>query len=406
MMPLLDLHIHPSLKMYYLPYLRRSFHALVYTGTFWNPLSFQTQYLNLARSPEKVMIVSHYVIEQGFVRQGLSPLSRAISWAFAPRFYNKLRNADPWRTLIEQMDLLEEAVANTNRWLPRRAKRLKMVYRFADIAELEKNEIGLIHSVEGSHCFGYGLEPGQTLDEFWNQTEEKLAYLKSRGVCLITPAHFWENMFFPQLEGTEWVLKDVDGVPTRTRASTLAKMQAAEWQWGDPGKLSERFSRKLLEMGILLDLSHTQEHARWKVYDLCAEYKRPPVLSHVGARRFFDHEYNVSDEEIRRVHELGGIIGLILTRRWLVAPEHRDNDDGKGIDDLVDTMLYIRELTGDVACIGLGTDFDGLTYPFKDCPTPAQIGRISDRMRMYFSEAEIEAIFFGNARRALEQGWS
>ena len=163
--------------------------------------------------------------------------------------------------------------------------------------------------------------------------------------------------------------------------------------------------RELLRRGILVDLTHAQEHAREAIYELCEEYGRPPVLSHVGLKRFFDHEYNVSDDEIRTIHRLGGVIGLIISKRLLVDPVKRHGDDGAGIADMIENMAYIREVTGDVSCIGIGTDFDGLTHPFSDCHTPAELPRLAEAMAAQFSPEEIDAILYSNAHRLLARGW-
>jgi len=404
---MLDLHVHPSLKMYYLPYLTSSFHAFVYCGKHFNPLSFRTQYRHLNKSPVKVMLSTHYVIEQGFVREGIKGPGRALSWLISPVFYAKLRRSDPWKVLMGMMETLENSVPNTNKFVTGDGKRFKMVRRYSEIADLKDNEIGLIHTIEGSHALGYGPGKGQSLEDFWKQTEERLEYLKSRGVALITLAHFWDNMFAPQTCGTEIVPKEKDGQIVGTPDDALFHMKRATWQWDDEGKLAERFARKLLEMGILIDLAHTQQHARWRIYDLCEEYKRPVIASHNGLQHFFNHEYNLSDEEIKRFHKLGGVIGLILSRRWLVDPEKRHKTDRHGgIADIVENMLYIRDMVGDVSCIGIGTDFDGLTDPFKDCATPDKLWNMIDYMGKYFTDDEIDQIMYRNGERALEKGWT
>jgi microsomal dipeptidase-like Zn-dependent dipeptidase len=401
---LVDLHIHPTLKMHYLPYLRSNFHAWVYSGKFWNPLSFRTRYANLNKSPEKVMLCAHYVIEKNFVAKGIKWFGRAVSWAAAPWFYGPLRFADPWKTLLKMMDILEDAVPNTNRWVVGDGKRLRMVRSFAELADLEENEIAMVHAVEGAHALGYEPQKGEDMEAFWGRIEQRLEYLKKRGVALITLAHFWDNLFCPQTDGTEIIPKKRNGNLVAGRDDLIFQMKRAKWRWNDTNHLAEPFARKMLQLGMLIDVSHCQPHAREAIYDLCQEYDRPVVASHVGLRHFFDNEYNMSDDEIRRIHKLGGIIGLILSRRWLVDPLKRPGT-GDGIPDIVENMCYIRDLVGDVSCIGIGTDFDGLTDPFKDCETPDKLHRISDAMGAHFSDDEIDQIFFKNSYRVLEKGW-
>ena len=402
---LLDLHVHPSLKMYYLPYLRANFHALVYAGAHWNPLSFRTQYLHLNKSPEKVMMCAHYVIEHGFVKEGIRPVFRAIAETVSLGFYKRLTKEEPWKALMGQMETLEKAVDNSNRWVFGEGKKFKMVRSFEEIDSLEENEIAMIHAVEGSHALGYGPENGQTKDEFWQQTKKRLRYLKERGVSMITLGHFWDNMFAPQTEGTEFGSKVVKGEIRPRREDEVFHMKRGTWKWGDPNKLSEEFTRELMDLGIVIDVSHTQEHARWAIYDICAEYNRPIVASHVGLQHFFNHEYNMSDAEIKKIHELGGVIGLIPSRKWLVDPIVRHGSNGDGIDDIIENMRYIKEVTGDVSCIGIGTDFDGLTDPFKDMWVPSQLNDMIDKMAAFFTPEEIDDILYGNSLRVFRNGW-
>lgn len=392
--------------MYYLPYLGKTFHSVAFSGKFWNPLSFRSKYFNLNKSPEKIMLCAHYAIEKEFVKKGIRPFGRVLSWIAAPWFYGPLTVADPWKTLLGQMDTLEKAVANTNRWvLGDGNKKLKLITRYSEIADLADNEIAVIHAIEGGHAFGYGPEKGQSIEQFWEIASKRISLVKKRGVALITLAHFWDNCFAPQTDGTEYVPKKVNGKIVGKRDDAVFQMKRAKWKWGDRDYLADNFARKLLESGILIDVSHVQEHARWKIYDLCEQHNRPVVASHVGLQHFFNHEYNMSDAEIKRIHDLGGVVGLILSRRWLVDPVTRYGTDGKGAADLVQNMVHIKNLTGDVCAIGIGTDFDGLTDPFKDCYRPDQFDNIIKEMEKHFSDGEIDQILFGNGIRVLEKGW-
>lgn len=402
----LDLHIHPTLKMHYIPYVPYNFLGWSYTGRFWNPMAFQSSWHNLRNSPEKVMLCAHYVIEQGFMMEGLSAPARAVAWAAAPLFYNKLRTADPWKELMKMMDGLEKAAKYSNPLIPKNEKRFRFVKSYGEIGQLADNEIGLVHAIEGAHALGYGPEKGESLEQFWHKVEKRIDYLKKRGVAMITLSHFWDNPFCPQTDGTEIISTVKNGQVVAKRDDLLAHMKRADWRWGDPGKLAEPFARKLLKEGILIDLAHAQEHARDAVYELCTEYKRPVIVSHNGLKHFFDHEYNLSDEELRKIRKLGGVVGLIISRRLLVDPIKRHKTEDIGIPELVENMRYMADLLGDVEAIGLGSDFDGLTHPFKDLATPDKLDKLVEAMQRDFSDDQIDKILYRNSLRALENGWT
>ena len=61
------------------------------------------------------------------------------------------------------------------------------------------------------------------------------------------------------------------------------------------------------QLGIIVDLAHLNPAG---VDDVLAMVTKPVIISHTNPRAFFDIERNSSDEQIRRVGELGGVIGL------------------------------------------------------------------------------------------------
>lgn len=402
---LFDLHAHPSIKMHYLPWFTPTLHALAYSGNHFNPFSFRTRYANLKNSPYKVIVNAHYPIEKAFLKE-FHWLFKGFAWTMGPLYYGWLHAADSWKTLDRMMRTLEKAETETNRWVkPGQGPRIRICRRFADVTRLEDDEIGIVHAIESSHCLGT-QKKGQSREEFWAQTRERLREVKERGVAMITLAHFHHNAFCPQIDSIELVARKINGKLEVIRDTNPHDMKRAEWQWGDRDHFSEEFVRELFLIGIVPDLSHAQEHARRRVYDIAKEHDRPVTVSHVGLQHFFKHEYNVTDEEILRVRKLGGVVGLILSRRWLVDPIDRYYSGNNGIPDLIQNMLYIRELTGDVEVIGIGTDFDGLTHPFSDCFLPNQLDRIAWAMKKHFSEDEIDQVFYGNSARVFEKGWT
>ncbi|MFW6369559.1 MAG: dipeptidase [Myxococcota bacterium] len=404
MLRVFDLHAHPGLKVYYLPWLTATLHALTGSGRKWNPVAFQTRYGYLQKSPVKVLVNAHYVIEPDLVLKGFRWFSKLLFWGTAPGFLRRVVSADPWETLLDQIDHMERSVRNTNRSLLTK-KKVRILRSPQEIESLSPDEIGFIHAVEGAHALGFP-EQGQSREDFWEQTRERLELLRERGVAMIGLAHFFDNPYCPQTEATEIVPKVRQGKVVAARDDTLVRMRRARWRFGDPDHLAEELVRELLRLGILIDVSHVQEQSRTRIYDLCAEQKRPVVASHVGLRHFFNHEYNLSDREILRFRELGGVIGLILSKRWLVDPVDRYYQGDDGIPCLIENMRHIREVTGDVEAIALGTDFDGLTHPFSDCYEPSQLDRIAHAMRPYFSEDEIDRVLFGNSLRVFRRGWT
>ncbi len=401
-----DLHAHPSLRIHYLPWISRTFHtAPYYSGPHFNPFEFRTNFANLDASPIKVLMNAHYVIEYQFLKTGFTDAAKRAFWALAPTYYGGLRLADPWKTLHRMIDALNVAVTQTNKLvLPGGRHRLRICTSYAAIEALEGDEIGFVHAVEGAHAIGSGLE-NLPHDEMLAQTQKRLAFLKKHGVACICPSHFFDNPYSPQTEATEIIPKKVNGKVVAVRDAAFFKMRRADWAWDDERHLAHEFFDELFRQGFVVDLSHTQEAARAKVYEIARQWGRPVILSHVGLKHFFDHEYNVSDDELRTVHGLGGVVGLILSRRWLVDPETRYYSGGDGIPDLIRNMLHMRDVCGSIDAIGIGTDFDGMTHPFADCYQPNHLDRIIHAMKAHFTAQEIDQILYGNAMRVMKAAW-
>lgn len=168
----------------------------------------------------------------------------------------------------------------------------------------------------------------------------------------------------------------------------------------------ETLVEELLEIGIVVDLTHCTPAAREDVYRINAARAtpRPLVFSHSGVRALCNELNNPTDEEIRRIADWGGVIGIIFGNAWLTDVQRRvDQPDGLGL--LVETADHIRNVGG-VDAVGLGSDFDGLTDPFDDLKDSSEFPRVTQRLLGRFSEAEVRQILGGNARRVLNDGWS
>ena len=100
MQRLIDLHAHPYMKIHLLPYLAKNLHALTYNGSHWNPLALRYQFVNLRRSPVKVLLNTHYVVERDFLKSGLKAPLQALFYGLLPLHFHRLRNVSDHRILF------------------------------------------------------------------------------------------------------------------------------------------------------------------------------------------------------------------------------------------------------------------------------------------------------------------
>jgi membrane dipeptidase len=124
---------------------------------------------------------------------------------------------------------------------------------------------------------------------------------------------------------------------------------------GSPPDGLTNFGRELVreceKLGIIIDLAHISPAA---FNDILEMAQRPPVVSHTNARRYYDIERNISDDQIKRVGERGGVIGV---NSVLVSPKKEEAT----LDRYVDHIEHIAGLIG-LDKVGIGFDFFEFIY--------------------------------------------
>ena len=159
------------------------------------------------------------------------------------------------------------------------------------------------------------------------------------------------------------------------------------------------FVREMERLGMIIDVSHLGDAGIWDVFRYTT---KPFVASHSNARSLASHPRNLTDDMIRALAERGGVAGINFCAAFL-----RDEEDGKEpvhsyCRDMVAHMKHMRR-TGGIGCIGLGTDFDGITSQVElvDC---SGMQMLADEMsRQGFTTGEIEAVFYGNVLRLYKE---
>src|SRR5437588_7127796 len=77
--------------------------------------------------------------------------------------------------------------------------------------------------------------------------------------------------------------------------------------------------RECERVGVILDLAHINSAG---FDDILENTTRPVIVSHTNARKYYDIERNISDEQIKMVGARGGVIGI---NSVLVSPKKEDS---------------------------------------------------------------------------------
>ncbi len=172
----------------------------------------------------------------------------------------------------------------------------------------------------------------------------------------------------------------------------------------------EKLVKKLIEKNIAIDLSHANEKTFNNIINLCFklknEGKNPKVYaSHSNLKKLCNVPRNLSDEQILKIKELNGIIGIVGVKPFCIKEESFDNNKRKYENAYVEHIKYLNKLSGGVDNISLSSD-DMSYYKintkyfkhfnvFKQDKMKKRLEKIL--LKDGFSKEEIEKILYKNA---------
>src|SRR5437667_3560802 len=170
--------------------------------------------------------------------------------------------------------------------------------------------------------------------------------------------------------------------------------------------------RRCEALGVIVDLAHISPAG---FDDILAITTKPPIVSHTNARKYYDIERNISDEQIKLIGGRGGVIGV---NSVLVSPKEEEST----LDRYIDHIAHITSLIG---IDGVGIGFDFFDFIYRQWPEAAQkelaakfttphfipnlrnhshAGNLTRRLiERGFSDDDIEKILRGNWMRIFEE---
>jgi len=115
---------------------------------------------------------------------------------------------------------------------------------------------------------------------------------------------------------------------------------------------------KMNSLGILVDVSHLNEQGFW---DVIKFNKKATIASHSNAKALFNHNRNLSDEQIKAIANSGGVIGAVSYFSKVddsnLGSVRLYDDDTETIYDYVKHIEYIVNLVG-YDHVSFGFDFN------------------------------------------------
>ena len=154
------------------------------------------------------------------------------------------------------------------------------------------------------------------------------------------------------------------------------------------------YVKRMNELGMIVDVSHLSDAG---FYDVLKYSNKPFVASHSNARSLCSVARNLSDEMIRKLSEAGGVMGLNFCSSFV----HEKDTGYTTIEGMVAHIRHIVSVGG-IDCIGLGSDFDGI-HSKLEIKDASGMGRLHDALKPYFTQEEIEKIFYKNVLRVYKE---
>ena len=207
----------------------------------------------------------------------------------------------------------------------------------------DKKIVGGMLGIEGAHALEGSLE---NLDKVYEA-----------GIRMIGPTHFFDNALGGSAHGE-------NGAGLTDFGKSVIK--------------------RMNELNIFVDLAHSSPAI---VDDVLNMTTKPVIVSHTGVRGVLDSQRNLSDDQIKRIAENGGIIGVAFFDMAVGEPE---------LEGIIASMKHIKNLVG-VDFIALGSDYDGaVEVPFDITGLPLIVEGL---LNEGFTEDEIRAIMGENVKR-------
>lgn len=400
MIPIIDLHLHPSLKVYMF---NKDIRQVHHPWSDIYPFGMHVDLPGMQQADVRVIWCSHYIPEAGFGKLEKSEWLFKLLRFFLRRIFAKWEidgnKDDAFNKTLQSIDKI-------NRQLISGSKEFNVVNPINLVEFNEAFRLGkmiVLHTVEGAHQLGSNSNNPQ-------HYVANLEALKKKGVCSLTLAHFFEN----EICGTG------GGIPPSMAEKIGYPISPCLQQKGltPIGKVVVHWC---LDNGIIIDLNHSNIATRKEVYGILEQRKCegktniPISFTHTGVREIAgehmcnrcDLEYLPDLEEIKLISCYNGIIGLILMNYWLIGVEE---DDPTKIDTatphIIRSIERIHEYLGNYDSIAIGTDLDGFTQVPDDFRHVRLLNHLSAAVEKKFGIEIANKICYQNALRVLSSGWT
>ena len=220
-----------------------------------------------------------------------------------------------------------------------------------------------VNKLTGRKSIMLGIENGLALESDINNVK----HFANRGIVYITLCHNGDNDICDSARGSN----------THNGVS----------EWG------EKVIKEMNAQGVMVDLSHAAEKSFYDALDISAT---PIVCSHSNCKSLCDHPRNLTDDQLRKLAQKGGVAQITLYHGFVCK-------DGEAT--ILDAMKHLEHAISIMGIdhVGLGTDFDG-DGGIRGLANSSELTNFTiELMRRRYSIEDMEKIWGGNWLRVMKQ---
>lgn len=158
-------------------------------------------------------------------------------------------------------------------------------------------------------------------------------------------------------------------------------------------EFGEQVIREMNRVGMMVDLSHAGERSFYEALEIS---RCPVVCSHSSCRALCDHPRNLTDDQLKAIARLGGVVQVCLYGGFLASGRPAT------VCDAVEHLHHMVNLMG-IEHVGIGTDFDG-DGGIIGCNDSSELINFTRRLlQERYGEEDIRRIWGGNFLRVMEE---
>ncbi|MEM6270001.1 MAG: membrane dipeptidase [Bacteroidota bacterium] len=449
-----DIHAHPTLRAYNTPFRhgRRNLWEPTENDSFnttisrWARLktkeiakSSQANLLNCAAGKIRVVFDSLYPVEKGFLnfrklpsavmgRAKADQVLRTVTGIDAHQLKALRQNNNYFEELCAQYAFLTKGQGGS----PDGKYRYCLVANWAELETVTREDpdcIAVVVTVEGAHCFNAGIpQDADAPPTKRKDVVENVNIIKSWDF-----APFFINLshhFYNELAGHSRSFKPPIFQAYNQKPGLDTGITDLGWS-----VVHEMLARDNGRR-ILIDIKHMSTRSRQEFYRFVESYNRlnpqdkiPVICSHTGVNEFstfkdsrrkadrkrkgrgsYFHNWtiNLSDEEIRFIHQTGGLIGVMLDKGLLGSPEVlqqiREMESTQQIRQafvelIVNNIFQVVHAIGDRSAwdvLAVGTDYDGLITHVDIYPDASALPELKTDLLDYLTRTRFrKELWFG-----------